>query len=75
MPFLPVEGLPGEPTGGEVLLSEIPPWLSLRVRSANSEPMGASSGFELRSVPRVRPIPALEDDMRRKSRGLASGGI
>ena len=48
---------------------------SMRVRSANSGPIGASSGFELRSVPRVRPIPALEEDIRRKSMGFASAGI
>lgn len=50
------------------------PALESRVRSANSGPSGASSGFELRSVPRVRPMPALEEDMRRKSIGFASGG-
>jgi hypothetical protein len=69
--FRPAEG---DSTGGGLLPSDIPLVLCMRVRSANSGPMGASSGFELRSVPRVRPIPALEDDMRRKSIGFASGG-
>lgn len=74
-PSTPFLGLVGEPAvGGEALPSEIPPVLASRVRSANSGPMGASSGLELRSVPRVRPIPALEEDMRRKSIGLASAG-
>lgn len=73
--FLPLLGLGGDPIGGELLPSEIPPELSARVRWANSEPMGASSGLELRSVPRVRPIPALEDDIRRKSIGFASAGM
>jgi hypothetical protein len=73
-PSTPFLGLVGEPAvGGEELPSEIPPVLAKRVRSANSGPMGASSGLELRSVPRVRPIPALDDDIRRKSIGLASG--
>ena len=45
------------------------------MRSANSGPIGASSGFELLSVPRVRPIPALEEDILRKSRGFASAGM
>ena len=75
-PSIPLlaDGLEGDPIGGELLSSEIPPVLSMRVRSANSEPMGASSGLELRSVPRVRPIPALDEDMRRKSIGFASAG-
>jgi hypothetical protein len=64
----------GEPNGGEALPFEISPELPRRVRSANSEPIGASSGLELRSVPRVRPIPALDEDMRRTSIALASGG-
>ena len=72
--LLPVDGLEGDSIGGELLSSEIPPVSSMRVRSANSGPMGASSGLELRSVPRVRPMPALEEDMRRKSIGFASGG-
>jgi hypothetical protein len=55
----------------EVPSSDVP---TSRVRSANSGPIGASSGLELRSVPRVRPIPALEEDMRRKSIGFASAG-
>ena len=55
----------GDPNGGELLPSDIPPVLRERVRSANSGPMGDSSGLELLSVPRVRPIPALEEDMRR----------
>jgi hypothetical protein len=63
--FLVVGLVDGEVIGGEALPFEISPVLASRVRPANSEPMGASSGFELRSVPRVRPIPALEEDMRR----------
>jgi hypothetical protein len=59
--------------GGEPVSSEIPPADTMRVRSANSGPMGASSGLELRSVPRVRPIPTLEEDIRRVSIGFASG--
>jgi len=45
------------------------------VRCANSEPTGASSGFEDRSVPRVRPRPTFEEDMRLVSRGFASAGM
>ena len=63
--FFLVVGLPGEANGGEFVPSEVSPVLPVRVRVANSEPIGASSGLELRSVPRVRPIPALEEDMRR----------
>jgi len=69
-------GLEGDPAViGDPPSSDPAPELSMRVRSANSGPIGASSGFELRSVPRVRPIPALEDDIRRKSMGFASAGI
>jgi hypothetical protein len=64
-PFRPVFGEDGDPTGGGLLPSDIPPCESCRVRSANSVPMGASSGFEDLSDPRVRPMPALEEDMRR----------
>ena len=61
----------GDSAGGDWPPSELP---ASRVREANSGPSGASSGFEPRSVPRVRPMPALEEDMRRKSIGFASGG-
>jgi hypothetical protein len=63
--FLVVGLVDGEVIGGEAFPFEFSPGLALRVRPANSEPIGASSGLELRSVPRVRPIPALEEDMRR----------
>jgi hypothetical protein len=64
-----------EPSGGEALPFEIPPMLEWRVRSANSDPMGASFGTEDLSVPRVRPMPAFEEDMRRKSMAGASAGM
>lgn len=71
--FLPTVGLEGDPIVGESLPSETPEVPSMRVRSANSGPIGASSGLELRSAPRVRPMPTLEDDIRRVSSGFASG--
>jgi hypothetical protein len=69
-------GLEGDSAvGGDAAPSDPALLLPKRVRSANSGPTGASSGLELRSVPRVRPIPALEEDIRRKSMALASAGI
>jgi hypothetical protein len=65
MLLLAVGLVEGDPNGEEPFPSEISPVLCVRVRSANSRPRGTSSGLELLSVPRVRPIPALEEDMRR----------